>query len=68
MGVTGVIDIDDLALAKSSSRTVQPDTILGIERGFVPVGAGNLVVGRGRPRVSRELRELIQRISKESPL
>jgi hypothetical protein len=51
------------------SRVVQPDTILRWHRaGFRPYWRWKSRGRPGRPRVSRELRELIQRMSKENPL
>src|SRR2546421_7774193 len=51
------------------SRVVQPDTILRWHRGGFRAYWRWKSRGRpGRPRVSRELRELIQRMSKENPL
>src|SRR5438128_9893269 len=51
------------------SRVVQPDTILRWHRaGFRAYWRWKSRGQPGRPRVSRELRELIQRISKENPL
>ena len=51
------------------SRVVQPDTILRWHRaGFRAYWRWKSRGRPGRPRVSRELRELIQRISKENPL
>src|SRR4029453_8506170 len=53
----------------SLSRVVQPDTILRWHRaGFRAYWRWKSRGRRGRPRVSRELRELIQRMSKENPL
>jgi hypothetical protein len=53
----------------SLSRVVQPDTILRWHRaGFRAYWRWKSRGQPGRPRVSRELRELIQRISKENPL
>jgi transposase InsO family protein len=53
----------------SLSRVVQPDTILRWHRaGFWAYWRWKSRGRRGRPRVSRELRELIQRMSKENPL
>jgi transposase InsO family protein len=51
------------------SRVVQPDTILRWHRaGFRAYWRWKSRGRPGRPRVSRELRELIQRMSKENPL
>ena len=51
------------------SRVVQPDTILRWHRaGFRAYWRWKSRARPGRPRVSRELRELIQRMSKENPL
>jgi len=51
------------------SRVVQPDTILRWHRaGFRAYWRWKSRGRLGRPRVSRELRELIQRMSKENPL
>src|ERR1700732_313470 len=51
------------------SRVVQPDTILRWHRsGFRAYWRWKSRGRPGRPRVSRELRELIQRMSKEDPL
>jgi hypothetical protein len=51
------------------SRVVQPDTILRWHRaGFRAHWRWKSRGRPGRPRVSRELRELIQRMSKENPL
>jgi hypothetical protein len=51
------------------SRVVQPDTILRWHRaGFRTYWRWRSRSRPGRPRVSRELRELIQRMSKENPL
>ena len=51
------------------SRLVQPDTILRWHRaGFRAYWRWKSRGRLGRPRVSRELRELIQRMSKENPL
>src|ERR1700752_756650 len=51
------------------SRVVQPDTILLWHRaGFRAYWRWKSRGRPGRPRVSRELRELIQRMSKENPL
>jgi transposase InsO family protein len=51
------------------SRAVQPDTILRWHRaGFRAYWRWKSRGRPGRPRVSRELRELIQRMSKENPL
>ena len=51
------------------SRVVQPDTILRWHRaGFPAYWRWKSGARPGRPRVSRELRELIQRTSKENPL
>src|SRR5207245_7961711 len=51
------------------SRIVQPDTILRWHRcGFRAYWRWKSRGRPGRPRVSRELRELIQRMSKENPL
>jgi transposase InsO family protein len=51
------------------SRVVQPDTILRWHRaGFRAYWRWKSRSRPGRPRVSRELRELIQRMSKENPL
>ena len=51
------------------SRVVQPDTILRWHRaGFRAYWHWKSRGRPGRPRVSRELRELIQRMSKENPL
>src|SRR5215467_6634876 len=51
------------------SRIVQPDTILRWHRGGFRAYWRWKSRGRpGRPRVSRELRDLIQRMSKENPL
>jgi hypothetical protein len=51
------------------SRVVQPDTILRWHRaGFRAYWRWKSRGQPGRPRVSRELRELIQRMSKENPL
>ena len=52
------------------SRVVQPDTILWWHRAGFRAYWRWKSRGRppGRPRVSRELRELIQRMSKENPL
>src|SRR6266516_966782 len=53
----------------SLSRVVQPDTILRWHRaGFRAYWRWRSRARPGRPRVSRELRELIQRMSKENPL
>jgi hypothetical protein len=53
----------------SLSRIVQPDTILRWHRaGFWAYWRWKSRGRPGRPRVSRELRELIQRMSKENPL
>jgi len=53
----------------SLSRVVQPDTILRWHRaGFRAYWRWKSRGRLGRPRVSRELRELIQRMSKENPL
>jgi transposase InsO family protein len=50
-------------------RVVQPDTILRWHRaGFRAYWRWKSRGRPGRPRVSRELRELIQRMSKENPL
>jgi hypothetical protein len=50
------------------SRVVQADTILRWHRaGFRAYWRWKSRGRRGRPRVSRELRELIQRMSKENP-
>jgi hypothetical protein len=51
------------------SRVVQPDTILRWHRaGFRTYWRWRSRSRPGRPRVSRELRQLIQRMSKENPL
>ena len=51
------------------SRVVQPDTILRWHRaGFRAYWRWKSRRRPGRPRVSRELRELIRRMSKENPL
>ena len=51
------------------SRVVQPDTILRWHRaGFRAYWRWKSGARPGRPRVSRELRELIQRMSKENSL
>ena len=51
------------------SRVVQPDTILWWHRaGFRAYWRWKSRGRPGRPRVSRELRELIQRMGKENPL
>ena len=51
------------------SRVVQPDTILRWHRaGFRAYWRWRSRARPGRPRVSRELRELIQRMSKQNPL
>ena len=51
------------------SRVVQPDTILRWHRaGFRAYWRWRSRGRPGRPRVSRELRELIRRMSKENPL
>ena len=51
------------------SRVVQPDTILRWHRiGFRAYWGWKSRCRPGRPRVSRELRELIRRMSKENPL
>src|SRR5246127_2121053 len=51
------------------SRVVQPDTIMRWHRAGFRTYWRRKSRGRpGRPRVSRELRELIQRMSKENPL
>ena len=51
------------------SRVVQPDTILRWHRaGFRAYWRWKSRGRPGRPRVSRELRELIQRMNKENPL
>ena len=51
------------------SRVVQPDTILRWHRaGFRAYWRWKSRARPGRPKVSRELRELIQRMSKENPL
>ena len=51
------------------SRVVQPDTILRWHRaGFRAYWRWKSRARPGRPRVSRELGELIQRMSKENPL
>jgi transposase InsO family protein len=51
------------------SHVVQPDTILRSHRaGFRTYWRWKSRGRPGRPRVSRELRELIQRMSKENPL
>src|SRR5882724_7085654 len=51
------------------SRVVRPDTILRWHRaGFRDYWRWKSRGRPGRPRVSRELRELIQRMSKENPL
>ena len=51
------------------SRVVQPDTILRWHRaGFRAYWRWKSHGRPGRPRVSRELRELIRRINKENPL
>jgi hypothetical protein len=51
------------------SRVVQPDTILRWHRaGFRAYWRWKSRARPGRPRVSRELRELIQRMGKENPL
>ncbi len=51
------------------SRVVQPDTILRWHRaGFRAYWRWKSSGRPGRPRVSRELRELIQRMSNENPL
>ena len=63
--------MDDLALAKPArlSRVVQPDTILRWHRAWFWAYWRWKSRGRpGRPRVNHELRELIQRMSKENPL
>jgi hypothetical protein len=53
----------------SLSRVVQPDTILRWHRaGFRAYWRWKSRGRPGRPRVSRELRELLQRMSKENPL
>src|SRR5215831_16811582 len=53
----------------SLSHVVQPDTILRWHRAGFRAYWRRKSRGRpGRPRVSRELRELIQRMSKENPL
>src|SRR3954469_1495175 len=53
----------------SLSRVVQPDTILRWHRaGFRAYWRWKSRGRPGRPRVSRELRELIQRMSKENRL
>jgi hypothetical protein len=50
-------------------RVVQPDTILRWHRaGFRAYWRWKSRGRPGRPRVSRELRELIQRVTKENPL
>src|SRR3977135_973939 len=51
------------------SRVVQPDTILRWHRaGFRAYWRWKSRAQSGRPSVSRELRELIRRMSKENPL
>src|SRR5215813_15180920 len=63
--------MDDLALAKllDLSRVVQPDTILRWHRaGFRAYWRWKSRARPGRPRVSRELCELIRRMSTENPL
>jgi putative transposase len=51
-----------------SSRVVQPDTILRWHRvGFCSYWRWKSRGRQGRPRVGRELRELIRRMSKENP-
>jgi hypothetical protein len=51
------------------SRVVRPDTILQWHRaGFCTFSCWKSRGRPGRPRVSRELRELIRRMSKENPL
>src|SRR3974377_2323329 len=51
------------------ARVVQPDTILRVRRaGFRAYWPGKSRGQPGRPRVSRELRELIQQMSKDNPL
>ena len=51
------------------ARVVQPDTILRWHRaGFRAYWRWKSRSRPGRPKVSRELRELIRRMSKESPL
>ena len=51
------------------SRVVRPDTILRWHRaGFRAYWRWKSRGQPGRPRVSRELRELIQRMNKENPL
>jgi hypothetical protein len=51
------------------SRVVQPDTILRWHRaGFRAYWRWKSHGRQGRPRVSRELRELIRRMNKENPL
>jgi hypothetical protein len=51
------------------SRVVQPDTILRWHRaGFRTYWRWKSRGRPGRPRVSRELRELIRRMNKENPL
>ena len=63
--------MDDPALAKParSARVVQPDTILRWHRaGFRAYWRWKSGARPGRPTVSRELRELIHRMSKENPL
>jgi transposase InsO family protein len=51
------------------SRVVQPDTILRWHRaGFRAYWRWKSHGRRGRPKISRELRELIRRMSKENPL
>jgi hypothetical protein len=53
----------------SLSRIVQPDTILRWHRaGFRTYWRWKSRGRPGRPRIGRELRELIQRMSKENPL
>jgi putative transposase len=50
------------------SRVVQPDTILRWHRvGFCSYWRWKSRGRQGRPRVGRELRELIRRMSKENP-
>jgi hypothetical protein len=63
--------MDDLALPSLLDllRVVQPDTILRRRRaGFRAYWRWKSLCRPGRPRVSRELRELIRQMSQDNPL
>src|SRR5258706_10675485 len=67
------LEVENLFLRRPSllglSRVVQPATILRWHRcGFRAYWRWKSRGRPGRPKVSRELRELIQRMSKENPL